>query len=106
MTQERRATTRFDIHELIFVSSDAETRAGLLMNISPQGAQVEFSEPLARNHHHFTVGDPVDLQIEELGELSAQVNRTWEKGVAVEFRIDGQEQEMLLAEIQEAFAAA
>ena len=38
--------------------------------------------------------------------MRLQVNRTWEKGVAVEFRIDGQEQEMLLAEIQEAFAAA
>ena len=105
MAQERRAAKRFDIHELIFVAGSEETRAGLLMNISPQGAQVEFSEPLTRSHHHFAVGEPVDLQIEELGELSAQVNRIWDKGVALEFRIDGQEQEMLLAEIQEAFAA-
>ncbi|PIW28964.1 MAG: hypothetical protein COW30_06195 [Rhodospirillales bacterium CG15_BIG_FIL_POST_REV_8_21_14_020_66_15] len=102
---ERRAARRFDLSELIFVSTPAETRTGLLCDISRQGAQIEFSELLGRVHHGFAVGDAVELKIDELGELPGVVSRLTEKGVAIEFRIDTQQQEMLRAEIQEAFEA-
>lgn len=106
MPQERRAARRFDISELIFVSSKAETRTGLLRDISRQGAQVEFSDILGRTQHAFAAGDAVDLRIDGLGELPGVVSRLTGKGVAIEFRIDGTQQEMLRAEIQEAFDAA
>lgn len=106
MPQERRAARRFDISELIFVASSTETRTGLLRDISRQGAQVEFSDILGRIQHTFAVGDAVDLRIDGLGELPGAVSRLTGKGVAIEFRIDDAQQEMLRAEIQEAFDAA
>ena len=106
MTEDRRAARRFDISELIFVSNDRQTRAGLLRDVSRQGAQVEFSDPLGRVQHGFVAGDAVDLMIDELGEIPATVQRLTDKGVAVEFRIDDQEQEMLRAEIQSVFDAS
>ncbi|MEQ9556864.1 MAG: PilZ domain-containing protein [Rhodospirillales bacterium] len=106
MPEERRAARRFDISELIFVSSKAETRTGLLRDISRQGAQVEFSDILGRTQHAFAAGDTVDLRIDGLGELPGIVSRLTGKGVAIEFRIDDAQQEMLRAEIQEAFDAA
>ena len=90
MPQERRAARRFDITELIFVSSSRETRTGLLRDISRQGEQVEA----------------VNLRVDGLGELPGVISRLTGKGVAIEFRIDGERQEMLRAEIQEAFDAA
>jgi hypothetical protein len=106
MTEERRAARRFDISELIFVSSKEETRTGLLRDISPQGAQIEFSDILGRTQHSFREGEQVDLRIDGLGELPGIVSRLTGRGVAIEFRIDGDRQEMLRAEIQEAFDAA
>ncbi len=106
MPEERRAARRFDITELIFVSSPAETRAGLLRDISKQGAQVEFSGILGRVEHSFAEGDSVGLRVDGLGELPGVVSRLTNKGAAIEFRIDDQEQEMLRAEIQEAFETA
>lgn len=106
MSEERRAARRFDITELIFVSSPTETRAGLLRDISKQGAQVEFSGILGRVEHAFVEGGAVALRIDGVGELPGIVSRLTTKGVAIEFRIDDQEQEMLRAEIQEAFDAA
>ncbi|MEP5719838.1 MAG: PilZ domain-containing protein [Alphaproteobacteria bacterium] len=106
MPQERRAARRFDITELIFVSSSRESRTGLLRDISRQGAQVEFSDILGRTQHAFAAGDTVNLRVDGLGELPGVISRLTGKGVAIEFRIDGERQEMLRAEIQEAFDAA
>ena len=100
MPQERRAARRFDITEL------RETRTGLLRDISRQGAQVEFSDILGRTQHAFAAGDAVNLRVDGLGELPGVISRLTGKGVAIEFRIDGERQEMLRAEIQEAFDAA
>ncbi len=106
MSEERRTARRFDLTELMFVTSAGETRAGLLRDISRLGAQVEFSEILGRMEHGFSIGDEVFLQIDGVGELPGRVQRLTDKGVAIEFRIDDQEQEMLRAEIQEAFDAS
>jgi len=106
MSEEKRNTKRFDITELIFVSSSRETRTGLLRDISRQGAQVEFSDILGRTQHAFAAGDAVHLRVDGLGELPGVISRLTGKGVAIEFRIDGERQEMLRAEIQEAFDAA
>lgn len=106
MAMERRTARRFDLSELIFVSSPAETRAGLLRNISRRGAEIEFSDSLGRVTHGFAEDQAVDLMVDGLGELPGTVSRVTDKGVAVAFRLDDQEQEMLRAEIQEAFDAA
>jgi hypothetical protein len=105
MHVERRTARRFDISELIFVSSAKETRAGLLRNISRLGADVEFAEPLGRVQHGFAEGEAIELKIDGLGELPGTISRITDKGVAVTFQIDDQQQEMLRAEIQEAFDA-
>ena len=69
-------------------------------------SQVEFSDILGRTQHAFAAGDAVDLRIDGLGELPGVISRLTGKGVAIEFRIDDAQQEMLRAEIQEAFDAA
>lgn len=105
MVTERRAAKRFDITQLIFVSKPGESRAGLLVDVSRGGASVEFVEPLTHHAHGFEVGDAVILLIDELGELPGRVTRAEDKHLAIEFRADDQEKEMLVAEIEAAYHA-
>src|SRR5690606_37457305 len=79
MATERRTAQRYDVSELSFVTKPGESRAGLLVDISREGAMIEFIEPLAQVHHGFRPGDRVNLSIDELGEVTGRVSRTTEK---------------------------
>ena len=103
MVKERRNAERFDITELIFVTKPGESRAGLLVDVSSQGAGVEFVDPLVHVAHGFKPGDAVNLMIDQLGELPGRVARATDKKIAIEFQVDDQEQEMLVAEIEAAY---
>ncbi len=105
MSDERRAGERFDMTEMIFVSGGGKARAGLLIDLSPKGAQVDFSDPLGRTPHQFAEGETVELIVDSIGEMPATVRRVTEKGLALEFQIDDQQQEMMVAEIEAAFGA-
>lgn len=106
MSDERRIDRRFDITELIFVSGNEGTRAGLLVDISSTGCQVDFTGPLGRDPHVFSEADDVQLIIDGMGEIPGSVRRVTDKGLAVKFNIDDQQQEMLVAEIEAVFAEA
>lgn len=106
MATERRTAQRYDVSELSFLSKPGESRAGLLIDISREGAMVEFIEPLTQVHHGFRPGDRVGLSIDELGEVTGRVSRTTEKRVAVTFDADEVEKDMLAAEIQGAVKIA
>lgn len=106
MATERRASQRFDVTELSFLSKPGESRAGLLIDISREGAKIEFIEPLTQVQHGFRAGDRVALAIDELGELTGEVARVTDKRVIVTFDADEVEKEMLAAEIQGAVRIA
>ena len=65
-----------------------------LLDISAGGAALDLQ-------HSVSADDPIELMIDDVGQLSATVSRSLDDGVAVRFLdIDDDEEEMLLADLE------
>ncbi|MBT3991684.1 MAG: PilZ domain-containing protein [Rhodospirillaceae bacterium] len=65
-----------------------------LLDLSAGGAALDLAKDVKPD-------DPIELMIDDVGELSATVSRSLDDGVAVRFLdIDDDEEEMLLADLE------
>ncbi|MBT3916123.1 MAG: PilZ domain-containing protein [Rhodospirillaceae bacterium] len=73
--------------------NDQEVEATLL-DVSAGGAALDMQRDVKPD-------DPIELMIDDVGEISATVSRSLDDGVAVRFMdIDDDEEEMLLADLE------
>ena len=96
---ELRDRQRLDLSKLAFAKDGDNARCGLLQNISSTGAALEFVYPMGKAEHTFSVGEIVDIYIDSFSTLKGKIIRTHETGIAVEFDIEGKQEEKFIAEI-------
>lgn len=91
---EKRLHKRMKVPNAARAIINKEEQDVQLIDVSAGGASIELDHDLENE-------DSVELQIEDVGELSAQVSRSFDDSVAVRFLdIDDQEEEMLLADLE------
>ena len=91
---EKRQHKRLKAPNSIIAKINDEEIEATLLDISAGGASLG----LGRN---IKVDDPIELSIDDVGQLNATVSRSLDDGVAVRFLdIDDDEEEMLLADLE------
>lgn len=92
--REMRRLPRVTITKTVRTKGDGKEYKGTLKDISASGAAVISDADLEKDLF-------VDLDIEDLGRFPGRVARTFEDGVGVVFDIGEEEEERLLAELEE-----
>ncbi len=89
---EKRERLRIDLSKLAFAKDGDAAHGGLLKDISSTGASVEFVYPLGRVEHSFEGGDKIELDIDGMGTLAAEIVRATDKEIAVKFLNIGEDE--------------
>ncbi len=89
---EKRRHTRHPIDRAVNGVSGGNKHQGRVKDISASGASIQTEADLDED-------ELVDLEIEDMEELSGKVARSLDDGYAVEFDLDGDDAEYLLDEI-------
>ncbi len=93
-TDEKRRHKRMKVANAAQAIVNDEAQNVQIRDVSAGGASIEID-------HDLETDDTVELQIEDVGELNAQVSRSLDDGIAVRFvDIDDQEEDMLLADLE------
>lgn len=82
---EKRDRLRVDLTKLAFAKDGDAAHGGLLKDISSTGASMEFVYPLGRVEHSFKVADSIEMDIDGLRSIKAEIVRATEKSIAVKF---------------------
>ena len=91
---EKRRHPRYSVDKAVRAVSRGRVRKGRVTDISASGAAIQSDEP-------FDSTDPVDLEIEDMKDVSGKVARTLDDGFAVEFELDEDSQDDLLNELSQ-----
>lgn len=91
---ERRRHPRVSISRPAHAKSGDDEREALVRDISAGGAALEVEAD-------WEDGDYTEINIDDLSPLGGYVTRTFDDGVAVEFDLDEEEEDRLLAEVME-----
>lgn len=91
---ERRRHPRVSLSKPARAKSGDEERDALVRDISAGGAALEVEVDWEN-------GDYAEINIDDLSPLGGYVTRTFDDGVAVEFDLDEEEEDRLLAEVME-----
>jgi len=83
--EEKRDRLRVDLSKLAFAKDGDAAHGGLLKDISSSGASMEFVYPLGRVEHSFKVADNIQLNIDGLQTIKAEIVRASDKRIAVKF---------------------
>lgn len=102
MSDELRSRTRIDLSRLAFAKDGKEARGGLLKNISASGCALQFANPIGKVDHPFKVGQKLELEIADIGNLQGEVMRVTEKSIALKFISGTTESDALIAWIMAA----
>lgn len=102
MEKETRDRERIDLKKLAFAKKGKVAHGGLLRDISASGVALEFVYPLGKVDNPFKKGDPVELEIDEIGSLKGDIVRTSPESIAIKLTIDTKGEEELIALIMAA----
>ena len=102
MTDELRDRLRVDLSRMAFAKDGDAARGGLLKNISASGCALEFVNPMGKVEHPFKVGQMLELEIDEIGNLQGEVRRAAKEGIAVNFKSGSAKDDALIARIMAA----
>ena len=89
---DKRRHPRVPTDKTVRARSNGREHKGRLKDISAGGAAINSDESL-------NADDPVDIEIEDMKELTAKVTRSLDDGYAVEFDLDDGDAEYLLDEM-------
>jgi len=91
---EKRQHKRLKVPNSITAKINDEEIDATLLDVSAGGASLGLSKDV-------NVNDPIEISIDDVGELNATVSRSLDDSVAVRFLdIDDDEEEMLLANLE------
>ena len=91
---EKRRHKRLKAPNSVKAKINDEEIGATLQEVSVGGAALDLQ-------HNVKTDDPIELMIDDVGELSATVSRSLDDGVAVRVMdIDDDEEEMLLADLE------
>jgi hypothetical protein len=93
-SNEKRRHKRLNVSNAVRATINDEEIETTLLDISAGGAALDLQQD-------FNPNDPIELVIDDIGEINATVSRSLDDGVAVRFLdIDDDEEEMLLADLE------
>ena len=103
MENEGRDRERVDLSKLAFAKKGDDGHGGLMKDISASGLSIEFVYPLGKVENPFNKGDPVEVEIDEIGSLKGSVVRATSEAIAIKLDIDSKGEEELIALIMAAY---
>lgn len=92
MTDDKRRHQRIDVSKLAFAREGGQAHGGLLRDISPGGAFIEFRYPLGRVEHDFETGDSIEVLLDDETVLNGTAVRVLETGIALAFNLENTDQ--------------
>ena len=92
MTDDQRRHPRIAFKKSVQTRSKNARKKGSLKDISASGAAISVDLDVKKD-------DMVQIDIEDMSPLSGRVARSFDDGIAVEFDLDEDEEERLLAEM-------
>ena len=102
MEEEKRDRIRVDLKNLVLARVGDEFEGGVMADISSGGTSVEFVYPPGGGEHGFHVGNSVELDIDGIGVIKGKIVRLVDKGIAVEFDMDSESEDDMIAKIMAA----
>lgn len=97
MGRDGREQLRIGITKLAYAKSGETTQAGLLTNLSANGARIEFIMPLTEITHPYKNGDKIELIIDKMATIPANVVWCSNNELALNFTLTDEEEEGLIA---------
>ena len=89
---DKRRHPRIPADKPVRAVSRGQVRRGRLKDISASGAAIHTDDP-------FDKAEPVNLEIEDMKDVSGKVARSFDDGYAVEFEMDEESQDDLLDDL-------
>ena len=102
MEEENRDRIRVELKNLVLARVGEEFEGGVIGDISSGGTSVEFVYPPGGGEHGFDAGDSVELDIDGIGVIKGKIVRLIDKGIAVEFDMNSDREDELIAKIMAA----
>ena len=102
MEEENRDRIRVELKNLALARVGEVFEGGVLVDISSGGTSVEFIYPPGGDEHGFHVEDSVELDIDAIGVIKGEIVRLTDKGIAVQFDMDADREDEMIAKIMAA----
>ena len=102
MEEENRDRIRVELKNLVLARVGDEFEGGVLADISSGGTSTVFVYPPGGGGHGFHVGDSVELDIDAIGVIKGEIVRLTDKGIAVQFDMDADREDDVIAKIMAA----
>ena len=102
MTSEKRDRIRVELKNLALAKVGDEHQGGVLKDISSCGTVVDFIFPPGEAEHGYKAGDTVKLDIDGIGVIKGKIVRLTDKGIAVDFIEDAEQEDDMITKIMAA----